>query len=640
MLRIIGISMCLASIIWGYYEHQAGTMLFGPLIGFLTGASIIISTFDATETLLRKLVSKSTSEEERSASDKHNRQAMLNRVRDFWVKGVLERSLHEEARIELGLEERRDAVAERPWDVILRTPDRPDCTLPSGTKISDVFERVGRSLLILGEPGAGKTTTLLELAKEMINRAEKDFTEKEPVVFNLSSWTDPKQPIADWLAEELRAKYNFPKKIAALSVEKDSLLFLLDGLDEVADDRKEACVDAINSYLDEHSAMAAVCCRKEVYEAHDVKLKLQSAVLLQPLTPQQIDGYLQRLSPDLDSLREALRSDRGLQEFAKTPLILSIMTLAYRGISVESLPSLGSTEERRGHLFETYVDRMFERTTRIDPKLFPKEKTIHWLSWLARKMSESNQTIFLIERMQPSWLETKAQRRLYFILVGLIYGLSIGLIGGLIFGLKKSVELLVGSMFDEPIGGPIGLSEWLTNGLDICLIFWLIFWLILNVVGEIDINPTEVLNFSSWKVRIFEPIAALRECLISGLISGLSVGLIGGLIFELIGERLRVGLIDGLIIGLIGGLFFGLFFGLKMGIGLIFWLIFGGLVVIQHFALRFVLHRKGLLPWKLVPFLDYSSERIFLRKVGGGYVFVHRMLMDYFASLEPGPSGR
>ncbi len=160
------------------------------------------------------------------------------------------------------------------------------------------------------------------------------------------------------------------------------------------------------------------------------------------------------------------------------------------------------------------------------------------------------------------------------------------------------------------------------------------------MVGEIDINPTEVLNFSSWKVRIFEPIAALRECLISGLISGLSVGLIGGLIFELIGERLRVGLIDGLIIGLIGGLFFGLFFGLKMGIGLIFWLIFGGLVVIQHFALRFVLHRKGLLPWKLVPFLDYSSERIFLRKVGGGYVFVHRMLMDYFASLEPGPSGR
>jgi hypothetical protein len=26
---------------------------------------------------------------------------------------------------------------------------------------------------------------------------------------------------------------------------------------------------------------------------------------------------------------------------------------------------------------------------------------------------------------------------------------------------------------------------------------------------------------------------------------------------------------------------------------------------------------------------------IFLRKVGGGYIFVHRLLLEYFASLEP-----
>jgi hypothetical protein len=26
-------------------------------------------------------------------------------------------------------------------------------------------------------------------------------------------------------------------------------------------------------------------------------------------------------------------------------------------------------------------------------------------------------------------------------------------------------------------------------------------------------------------------------------------------------------------------------------------------------------------------------ERLFLRKVGGGYIFTHRMLLEYFASL-------
>jgi hypothetical protein len=33
-------------------------------------------------------------------------------------------------------------------------------------------------------------------------------------------------------------------------------------------------------------------------------------------------------------------------------------------------------------------------------------------------------------------------------------------------------------------------------------------------------------------------------------------------------------------------------------------------------------------------FLDYGAEHILLRKVGGGYIFVHRLLLEYFASLE------
>lgn len=381
--RVITVSACLIFVVWGYIDYSNGITPYGQVAGFLIALAGLIGSSHVSEKPIIQ-----PSEKEMAARDAHNRQAMLNRVRDFWVKGVLESSLHEEARIELGLEEHRDAVAERPWDVIVRTPDRPDCKLPPGTKIADVFERVGRSLLILGEPGAGKTSTLLELAREMIDRAEKDPAEKIPVVFNLSSWTDTKQTISDWLTEELRSKYNIPKKIAAPWVENDSLLLLLDGLDEVAYEKRAACVEAINGYLAEHLVPLVVCCRKEEYDALDFRLKLESAVLLQPLTPEQIDGYLERLSLDLDALREALRSDQELQEFAKTPLILSIMILAYQGISTEELQLLGSTNDRRKHLFKTYVDRMFERTGRRDSKLYPKERTIRWLSWLARKMSE------------------------------------------------------------------------------------------------------------------------------------------------------------------------------------------------------------------------------------------------------------
>ena len=65
----------------------------------------------------------------------------------------------------------------------------------------------------------------------------------------------------------------------------------------------------------------------------------------------------------------------------------------------------------------------------------------------------------------------------------------------------------------------------------------------------------------------------------------------------------------------------GLFVGLK----------YGGVTCLQHFNLRRVLYRKGRIPWNYARFLDYASERLLMKKVGGGYVFYHRMLMEHFA---------
>ena len=63
-------------------------------------------------------------------------------------------------------------------------------------------------------------------------------------------------------------------------------------------------------------------------------------------------------------------------------------------------------------------------------------------------------------------------------------------------------------------------------------------------------------------------------------------------------------------------------------------LAYGGIAVIEHYLLRWYLWRDGDPPLNLVSFLDYATERIFLRKIGGGYMFSHRLLLDHFASLE------
>jgi hypothetical protein len=58
---------------------------------------------------------------------------------------------------------------------------------------------------------------------------------------------------------------------------------------------------------------------------------------------------------------------------------------------------------------------------------------------------------------------------------------------------------------------------------------------------------------------------------------------------------------------------------------------YGGRFFLQHWVTRSLLWCYGDMPLNYVRFLDYATSRIFLRRVGGGYSFVHRMLLDHFA---------
>ena len=50
--------------------------------------------------------------------------------------------------------------------------------------------------------------------------------------------------------------------------------------------------------------------------------------------------------------------------------------------------------------------------------------------------------------------------------------------------------------------------------------------------------------------------------------------------------------------------------------------------------LRQTLTRRGNLPANLTRFLDYVASLILMHKVGGGYIFIHRYLLEYFAELD------
>jgi predicted NACHT family NTPase len=362
------------------------------------------------------------------AEDRRGLLILLDRVNRFWVKSVLEQSVQHEALINLGKETQPGAV-EHPWEQVLELPNAASQQLAPDTRVADVFEQVGRLLLILGEPGSGKTITLLELARDLLDRARRDPSQPVPVIFNLSSWNEKFGSLSEWLTAELGPKYFIARRFGRRWLAENRLLLLLDGLDEVQADRRAACIRAINAFLENKGTPGlVVCSRLAEYTAEPARLKMNGAICLQPLTPQQVDHHLAQFGSELGALRTTLDKDQVLQDLARSPLMLSVMTLACQGASINALAgeATETPEARRAEIFETYIARMFARKGKMGSAHTNEQASI-WLSWLAHNMQRHGQTIFLIEQMQPSWLNNIRQISIYLLssrlAAVLLYGL-------------------------------------------------------------------------------------------------------------------------------------------------------------------------------------------------------------------------
>ncbi|MCA2812950.1 MAG: NACHT domain-containing protein [Microcystis sp. M090S1] len=653
--------------------------------------------------------------DEQTKAEFSDRRVLLSKVKQYWIEGVLEKSLHTKAMIELGLEKRSDAV-KLPFSGFEELPEESRQILPTGTDATEVFNQIGegRTLLILGEPGAGKTITLLKLAQNLIARAEGGLSRLIPVVLNLSSWGSKQQTIADWLVQELWSKYGVSKEVGKNWVKKQQLLLLLDGLDEVKADRREACVEAINQFIMQDHGLTemVICSRIADYQFLSNRLQLRGAIYIRSLTPEQVNQYLDNAGEQLGAVKTLLTEDTALQELAKSPLTLSIMTLAYQGKKVEEILQTGSVEARREHLFDAYIKRMFSQEKIGKPKEYKSpyqnQQAKSWLTWLAQRMKQESESVFLIEQMQPNWLQTKAQNRLYrfgSMLVGAVlivsilwpiyasdplqqygfwhngaafkgdlfnalrWGLVVGTIAawgkaeiktfetltwpwkktrkdlfdGLISGLKWGLlfSLVLGPIYGflrGSEGSPFYLGTVFANygtelpglkwgigyGLSLGMSLGLTFGLI-NAIKGSEIETKTIPNQGIWRSAMNVGVTGLIAWLIFvptyWFYTQLIIIVYKGWILKIPAVGGESSLVDFITPGLRWGVLLGLIFG-------------GGLACIRHFTLRLILHRNNYIPWNYARFLDYASERIFLQKVGGGYIFVHRMLLEHFARMK------
>ncbi len=513
------------------------------------------------------------------------------------VKSRLHSSLHNRVYILLNKEEDLSQV-NPPWAIDVKVGTKPSERFSSNTKITDIYDReeINGRLLILGAPGSGKTTTLLQLAQVLINRAQDDINQPIPVLLNLSSWKEDKKSIKDWIIDDLKQKYGVRKDIGKKWLEEAVIIPLLDGLDEVASARQELCAERINQFLKPGiwSSSLVVCSRTEEFQRLGKSLELNGAIILQPLTEEQIRDYFYRTGEE--ALWKSIKNDANLMELAQTPLFVNIMVLSYEEISFSEWESLESKEKRLTHLLDAYIKRMLGRPYQ---KKTPKPKDVstqHWLGWLAVQLIQTNQTEFLIENLQPYWLINKREKLIYGLMVGLMVGLihdlMEGLMEGLIFGSigqqivgqigwlsvgLKMMEVLTWGLIGGLIGRKIETLEssslWVK--IKIGLIYGLMGGLILSLIYGLNAELMGRQLFELMDLPIEEYIYGLIGAVSGGLIYGLIVGLIFALTINKIKtveslsfslKKSKKGLILGLIYGWMGGLIFGLIFGLIVGL--------------------------------------------------------------------------
>jgi hypothetical protein len=450
-------------------------------------------------------------------------------------------------------------------------------------------------LVVLGEPGAGKTMLMVRLVLDLL--ARRAAGGPVPFLVSIASWNPEKQDLRGWLGVQLRTDHPAlaipspegmadPTSADAL-VASGLILPILDGLDEIPERIRGRAISRINDVLRAGERVVATCRSKDYRDAvrpeggTEVTLRAAAAVQLRPLEAADVRDYLcdDAAGPIARARWNPVFAELGTESPAgqalRTPLMVGLARAIYNprpGELIETLrdpaelcnPTLADRSAVESVLFDAFIPAAYRHDPAGRWKIHDSEK---WLIFLARYLE------YGIRGPNLAWWQLW-RAALFFPVMGLVLTVA---------GLTASIAVTGISI------GIVGVT--------------------LDLIGA---SP----RFSS----AASPRAALALARRTAVVAGTLAGLIFGVLF-------------GVVFGVALGVDAGIWAGIGAAVAAVVVRSLPALWPWYEIARTWLALRRRL-PWRLMNFLEDAHRRGVLRQAGAVYQFRHIELQHRLANRD------
>ncbi|MFI6076333.1 NACHT domain-containing protein [Actinoplanes sp. NPDC051343] len=468
-------------------------------------------------------------------------------------------------------------------------------------------------VVILGGPGAGKTTAMLLLLIDVLSHRSAGDAEPVPMWLTMGSWK-PEVALPDWIATVLNR--DFPglagyagRDTAATLLRTGRIALFLDGLDELPEDLRGPALHAIDEAA--LGLPIVLTSRPGEYRAATGSHRLWNAAVVDLLPVDIEDACTFLLNQQVGARREAwekvtdhLRQhpESVAARTLRDPLALNLARDTYT--TTEATPTdllhYPNPQALRRHL-------LIRVLTLAYPDPDEHAYAVYWLTWIAARMAH-NRDIYWWEL--PAWMPhvRRVPETVLCFASGLVGGLAGGLSAGLESGLvggtaftfavafagrrgsepqamtacRPTRRALAGGVAVGLVGTVVGTylgavaSEHL-NGPMFGLVVAVVCVLVGSLAGRLAGGLAGRRGNEPQTVTVRRPTrpefhTIVRIALTSGLVSGLAMGLLGGLVIGLViasADGPSDGLVQGLLFGFRIGAAFGLLGTLVVGLTLV-----------------------------------------------------------------------